>query len=118
MSIPTITNNIIQPQNIVINQVPIPVMSNGSNGIPIATALTHAPATVEAPPEIKTGIVVETIPIPEPLSGARLVGVHTVPVQNTSPAKTIQPPLMAQSSSVHSEVSIGSNFVERPMLAF
>lgn len=100
MSIPTLTNNIIQPQNIVINQVPLShtIMPNvnANNGIPIATALT---AAVEQPEEMKTtGIVVGTIPI----AGTSLVGVQTVPVQNTSPVKTMQ---QGSSASDYHEVS-------------
>ncbi|RZC36185.1 TFIID 20kDa domain containing protein [Asbolus verrucosus] len=86
MSVPNLTNNLIQPQNIVINQVPIPhaIMTNvnANNGIPIATALAHAPSSVDQSNEIKTGIVVETIPI----AGASLVGVQTV----QTPVKTLQ----------------------------
>lgn len=89
MSIPSLSSNIIQPQNIVINQVPLShaIMPsvNANNGIPIATALAHAP-TVEQGDEIKTSIVVGTIPI----AGASIVGVQAVPVQNTSPVKAIQ----------------------------
>ncbi|CAH1370403.1 hypothetical protein MTP99_011982 [Tenebrio molitor] len=85
MSVPNLTNNLIQPQNIVINQVPIPhaIMTNvnANNGIPL-TALAHAPSTVDQSNEIKTGIVVETIS----MAGASLVGVQTV--QN--PVKALQ----------------------------
>lgn len=56
---------------------------NANNGIPIATALTSA---VEPSEEIKTSIVVGTIPI----AGANIVGVQTVPVQSTSPVKPVQ----------------------------
>ncbi|XP_018334434.1 transcription initiation factor TFIID subunit 12 isoform X2 [Agrilus planipennis] len=59
---------------------------NANNGIPIATAIAHAPATVDQTVEIKTGIVVESIPI----AGANIVGVQTVPVQGVSPIKTVQ----------------------------
>ncbi|KAF2897628.1 hypothetical protein ILUMI_08540 [Ignelater luminosus] len=90
MSIQNIPNNIIQQPNIVINQVPLShaIMTNvnATNGIPIATALTHAPTAVDQSGEIKTGIVVETIPI----AGAGIVGVPSVPVQNASPIKNTQ----------------------------
>ena len=85
MSVPNMSNNLIQPQNIVINQVPIPhaiiTNVNANNGIPL-TALTHAPSTVDQSNDIKTGIVVETIP----MAGANLVGVQTVP----TPVKSMQ----------------------------
>lgn len=82
MSVPNLTNNLIQPQNIVINQVPIPHgIMNANNGIPL-TALAHGPTSVDQTGEIKTGIVVETIP----MAGASLVGVQTV----QTPVKTMQ----------------------------
>ncbi|EFA02321.1 transcription initiation factor TFIID subunit 12 [Tribolium castaneum] len=85
MSVPNLTNNLIQPQNIVINQVPIPhtIMTNvnANNGIPL-TALSHAPASVDQSSDMKPGIVVETIP----MAGASLVGVQTM----QTPIKTIQ----------------------------
>lgn len=84
MSIP---NNIIQPQNIVINQVPLThaIMTNvnATNGIPIATAIQ--PATVDQNSEIKTGIVMESIPIT-----TNLVGVQTVQVANPNSIKPMQ----------------------------
>lgn len=87
MSLPNLTNNIIQQQNIVLNQVPLShaIMTNvnSNNGIPIAT---HQNSAVDQPNEIKSGIVVETIPI----TGTNLVGVQTVPVQGTSPVKAVQ----------------------------
>lgn len=101
MSIPTLTNNIPQP-NMIINPVQIPhaiiPSVNANNGIPIATALAHAP-TVDQGDEIKTGIVVGTIPI----AGTSIVGVQAVPVQNTSPVKVIQ---AQATSSEYIEVSI------------
>lgn len=91
MSIPNLTNSIIQPQSIVINQVPLShaIMTNvnATNGIPIATALTHTPSTIDQAGEIKTGIVVETIPI---------VGVPSIPVQGANAVKTVQPSPNAQ----------------------
>ncbi|KAI4465038.1 transcription initiation factor tfiid subunit 12 [Holotrichia oblita] len=90
MSLPNLTNNIIQQQNIVINQVPLShaIMTNvnSNNGIPIATAITHQNNSADQTNEIKSGIVVETIPI----AGTNLVGVQTVPVQGTSPVKAVQ----------------------------
>lgn len=93
MSMPNLTNNIIQPQNIVINQVPLShaIMTNvnTTNGIPLATTLQ--PASVEQSGDMKTGIVVETIPI----AAANIVGVQSVPVQSASPVKpmnTTAPP--------------------------
>lgn len=93
-SIPNLTNNIIQQQNIVINQVPLShaIMTNvnATNGIPIATALTHAPtlshtsAVVEQPSDIKSAVVMEGIPI----AGASMAGLQSVPVQaSTANAK-------------------------------
>ncbi|KAK4871829.1 hypothetical protein RN001_015953 [Aquatica leii] len=83
MSIPNLTNNIIQPQSIVLNQVPLShaIMTNvtATNGIPIATALAHTPSNVDQMNEMKTGIVVEGIPI---------VGVPNIPVQA---ARNVQP---------------------------
>lgn len=90
MSLPNLSNNIIQQQNIVINQVPLShaIMTNvnSNNGIPIATAITHQNNSTDQTNEIKSGIVVETIPI----AGTNLVGVQTVPVQGTSPVKAVQ----------------------------
>lgn len=83
-SIPNLTSSIIQPQNIVINQVPLShaIMTNvNTNGLPLATALTHQTTNMDQG-DIKTGIVMETIPI----AGTSIVG-----VQNAAPAtKTIQ----------------------------
>ena len=85
MSIPNLANNIIQPQSIVLNQVPLShaIMTNvtATNGIPIATALAHTPTAVDQMNEMKTGIVVEGIPI---------VGVSNIPVQTASPARSLQ----------------------------
>lgn len=90
MSLPNLGNNIIQQQNIVINQVPlshtIVTNVNSNNGIPIATAIAHQNTATDQPNDIKSGIVVETIPI----AGTNLVGVQTVPVQSASPAKVVQ----------------------------
>ncbi|KAF5285274.1 hypothetical protein FQR65_LT13288 [Abscondita terminalis] len=78
----SIQNNIIQPQSIVLNQVPLShaIMTNvtATNGIPIATALAHPPSNVDQINEMKTGIVVEGIPI---------VGLPNIPVQT---ARNIQ----------------------------
>lgn len=99
MSIPTLTNNIIQQPNMIINPVQIPhAIMPANNGIPIATALAHAP-TVDQGDEIKTGIVVGTIPI----AGTSIVGVQAVPIQNTSPIKTIHSQV---ASSEYIEVNV------------
>jgi len=97
MSVPNLTNNIIQPQNIVINQVPLThaIMANvnATNGIPLATALTHAPTTVDQTGKIETGIVVETIP----LASASIVGVPNIPVQGAANIlKNVQTVLSSQ----------------------
>lgn len=93
MSIPNLTNNLIQQQNIVMNQVPMghAIMTNvnATNGISLATALTHAPTTVDQSGEIK---IVDTIPI----AGASLVGVPNVPVQTASPIKNAQTTMNTQ----------------------
>lgn len=74
----------MQPQNIVINQASIPhgIMSNvnATNGIPLATALSHA--AVDQSNEIKSGMVVDSMP----MASAGLVGVQSI---QTAP-KTIQ----------------------------
>lgn len=102
MSVPSLTTTIIQPQNIVINQVPLTTVIptvNAAAAVPIATALTPAP--LESSGEIKTGIVVESIPI---AGTANLVGVQTVPMQNASPAKQpVVPP--TNSAADHHQVS-------------
>lgn len=87
MSMPNLTNSVIQSQNIVINQVPLShaIMTNvnSTNGIPLATALTH-PSTTDQ--EIKTGIVMETIPI----AATNIVGVQNMQNSNTTSTKTFQ----------------------------
>lgn len=104
MSVPTLTNAIIQPQNIILNQVPLTTVLptvNAAAGVPIATAL--APATaMDQTGEIKTGIVVETIPIAGP---ANLVGVQTVPVQSagTSQVQQVKQAAVAPPSSAASD---------------
>lgn len=97
MSIPALTNN-IQQSNMIINQVQLPhAIMPSNNGIPLATALAHAP-TVDQGDEIKTGIV-GTIPI----ANTSIVGIQAVPIQNASPVKAIQ---SQASSSEYIEVSI------------
>lgn len=96
MSVPNLTNSLIQPQNVVINQVPIShIMTNinTNNGIPIATGLAHGPPSADPNNEIKSGIVVESMPI----ASSGLVGVQTVP----STVKSFQ---AASSSSDQAQV--------------
>lgn len=89
MSLPNFTNSIIQSQNIVINQVPLShaIMTNvnTTNGIPLATALAH-PTTAVEQNEIKTGLVMETIPI----ANSNMVGVQNVQTSNATNTKTFQ----------------------------
>lgn len=70
---------------------------NAAAAVPVATALAQVPATVNQS-EIKTGIVVETIPI---AGTANLVGVQNVPAQNASPVKAVA---SSPSTSDHHEV--------------
>lgn len=69
---------IMQPQNIIINQVPlttvIPAL-NAATTLPIGAPITLAPP-VEQPNEIKTGNVLETVSIP---SRENLVADRNVP---------------------------------------
>ncbi|KAJ8922647.1 hypothetical protein NQ315_007679 [Exocentrus adspersus] len=87
MSVPNLTNSIMQPQNIVINQVPLShaIMTNvnASNGIPVVNAVSHVNSTDSG--EINGGIT-----IMDTVGASNLVGVQTVPVQNPSPVKTVQ----------------------------
>ncbi|XP_022910424.1 transcription initiation factor TFIID subunit 12 [Onthophagus taurus] len=88
MSLPSLTNNIIQPQNIVINQVPLShnvVNVNSNNSIPIATALTHTTQNTISQGDIRTDVIMDTMP----LAGSSIVNVQTVPVQGTSPVKNV-----------------------------
>ncbi|KAF5284480.1 hypothetical protein FQA39_LY17015 [Lamprigera yunnana] len=68
-----------------LNQVPLShtLLSNVSttNGIPLATALTHAQNNVDQIGDMKAGIVVEGLPI---------VGVSNIPVQAASPVRSAQ----------------------------
>lgn len=76
----------MQPQNIVINQVPLShaIMTNANNGIPVVNAVSHVNSTDQSS-EIKGSLA-----IMDAVGGTNLVGVQTVPVQNASPVKTIQ----------------------------
>lgn len=73
-----LTNNIIQPQNIVTNQAQLPqtIMTAVNNGMP-----TVAHTQVINQP----GIVMETVPI---ASASNIM--HSVPMQNSNPPKTQQ----------------------------
>lgn len=96
MSLPNLTNNIIHSQNVVItNQVPLAqgLMQNinNSNGISIATALGHGQvpqaALDQSAGDIKTGMMVETMPI---ATGSNILSVPIpVPVQTTTPSTTV-----------------------------
>ncbi|XP_031339014.1 transcription initiation factor TFIID subunit 12 isoform X2 [Photinus pyralis] len=103
MSIPNLQNNIIQSQGIVLNQVPLShtIMTNvnATNGIPIGTALSHAPTSVEQMNEMKTGIVVDGIPI---------VGMSNIPVQAAAPVRTMQS---------NANVSEGISVLTKPRLS-
>lgn len=71
-------------------------MQNGIwNNIPIATALQ--PATVDQSGEIKTGILVDSIPMQ-----TNLVGVQTIPMQ--AGVKTVQGTMLSNAES--SQVSL------------
>lgn len=88
-----LTNNIMQPQNIVTNQSQLPhtIMSAVNSGIPAAASLTHAQVMNQP------GMVLETVPI----AGAANI-IHTVPVQNSSP--NIKPHQGSPSTSDYVEV--------------
>ncbi|XP_056631977.1 transcription initiation factor TFIID subunit 12 [Diorhabda carinulata] len=82
MSVPNLTNSIIQQQNIVINQVPIThtIMTNVSNGVPVVNTIPHTNSE-DHKEEIKPGMsMVDT------MTGTNLVGVqnlvHNIQVQN------------------------------------
>ncbi|KAK9875900.1 hypothetical protein WA026_009687 [Henosepilachna vigintioctopunctata] len=66
MSVPVqnIQANMIQPQNIVINQVPLShtMIGNATNGIPMSAAIGQQ-IDHHQQPELKQSMVVETIPI-------------------------------------------------------
>ncbi|KAK5644089.1 hypothetical protein RI129_007934 [Pyrocoelia pectoralis] len=87
----SIQNNIIQPQSIVLNQVPLShtIMANvnATNGIPMATALAHAPTTVE---QMNERIVVDGMP---------MVGVSNIPVQAGGAVRTMQANMNTESVS-------------------
>lgn len=56
MSVPALTNAIIQPQNIILNQVPLTTVItnvNATAGVPITAVLTPAPV-IDQVSEIKT----------------------------------------------------------------
>lgn len=98
MSIPTLTTNIIQPQNIILNHVPLTTVLPTLNtvGVPIVTTL--APATaMEQGGEIKTGFVVETIPIAGP------VGIISQVQQVKQPLGTPQPGTSTANAPDHNE---------------
>ncbi|XP_018565174.1 transcription initiation factor TFIID subunit 12 [Anoplophora glabripennis] len=88
MSVPNLTNSIMQPQNIVINQVPLShaIMTNvnANNGIPVVNAVSHVNSTDQS------GEIKGSLTIMDAVGGTNLVGVQTVPVQNATPVKTVQ----------------------------
>lgn len=77
----------MQPQNIVINQVPLShaIMTNvnATNGIPIATALQQS--QVDQTGDVKPVIAVQTVPI----AAGNLVGIQQGTVQAASPVKAV-----------------------------
>lgn len=63
MSVPNLTNNLLQQQNIVLNQVPIThtIMTNVNNSVPVVNAIPHTNSN-DQNDDIKTGIpMVDTI---------------------------------------------------------
>ncbi|CAG9854154.1 unnamed protein product [Phyllotreta striolata] len=96
MSVPNLTNSLLQQQNIVINQVPIThtIMTNVSNGVPIVNAIQHTNSN-EQNEDIKTGIpMVETIQ-----GNVQNIQVQSIQMQN---ANTQQ-----QKTNVQQNVSSG-----------
>ncbi|XP_028136704.1 transcription initiation factor TFIID subunit 12 [Diabrotica virgifera virgifera] len=100
MSVPNLTNSLMQQQNIVINQVPIThtIMTNVNNGVPIVNAISHTNSN-DHKEDIKTGI-----PIVDSMGGTNLVGVQNIQVQNM-PVQNAQPPqkVIQQNSTSSSE---------------
>lgn len=112
MSVPTLTNAIIQPQNIILNQVPLTTVLpavNAAGGVQLATAL--APVTaMEQGGELKTGLVVETIPIAAPAGLVPMQAVVGQIQQVKQPTVAVGPQpgtSSASASADHNEVSVG-----------
>ncbi|KAJ8949793.1 hypothetical protein NQ318_000491 [Aromia moschata] len=101
MSVPNLTNSLMQSHNIVLNQVPLShaIMTNvaATNGIPVANAISHT-NSADQTADIKAGItMVETI------GGTSLVGVQAMPAQSASPEKTQHPAVPVQQITTPSE---------------